>query len=111
MRAALDAGELVTLAGTDTIADGLKPVRAGDHTLRHAQALLDDVVLVEDEAIKGAAALLLSRRRLVVEYSGAACVGALLSGAVQARGRNVAVVLSGGNLDPSVMNDLAGSGT
>jgi threonine dehydratase len=107
MRAALDAGEPVTLDRIDTIADGIASVRAGDLTFLHARALFDDVVLVEDDAIRRASALLLSRRKLVVEYSGATPLAALLSGAVDARGRSVAVVLSGGNLDPSHMESLA----
>ncbi len=65
------------------------------------------MVLVEDEAIREATALLLSRRKLVVEYSGAAPVGALISGAVDVAGLNVAAVLSGGNLDPSLLEGLA----
>ena len=106
MRAALDAGEPVTLDRIDTIADGIASVRTGDLTLRHAQALFDDVVLVKDDVIRRASNLLLSRRKLVVEYSGAASLGALLSGAIDARGRKVAVVLSGGNLDPSHIGSL-----
>ncbi|MCJ7630401.1 MAG: pyridoxal-phosphate dependent enzyme [Longimicrobiales bacterium] len=109
MRAALDSGGPVTLDRIDTIADGIASVRAGDLTFLHARALFHDVVLVEDEAIRQAAALLLSRRKLVVEFSGAASLGALLSGVFDTRGRNVAVVLSGGNLDPSEMERLAGS--
>jgi len=107
MRAALDAGEPVTLDGIDTIADGIASVRTGDLTLLHAQALFDDVVLVKDDVIRQASTLLLSRRKLVVEYSGAASLGALLSGAIEVRGRKVAVVLSGGNLDPSHIGSLA----
>ena len=105
MRTALDAGEPVTLDGVDTIADGLKTVRVGDLTFRHAQAYVDDVVLVDDDAIKAATSLLLFRRKLVVEFSGAATLGAVLSGVVEVRDRKVAVVLSGGNLDPSVIQD------
>ena len=97
------------LPSVDTIADGLKPVRVGDLTFQHAQKHLDDVVLVEDDKIREAAALLLGRRRLVVEFSGAATVGALLAGAVEAEGRNVVAVLSGGNLDASHMTELANS--
>jgi threonine dehydratase len=108
MRAALDAGEPVTLGSVDTIADGLKPVRVGDLTFRHAQAYMDDVVLVDDEAIRTATSLLLHDRKLVVEFSGAATLGAVLSGAVDSRGLNVAVVLSGGNLDTSALERLAG---
>ena len=108
MRTALDAGEPVTLDSIDTIADGLASVRVGDLTYRHARELFTDVVLVEDEAIRKATALLLNRRKLVVEYSGATALGALLSRAVDVEGRKAAVVLSGGNLDPSLMANLSG---
>ena len=109
MYAALKAGKPVTLESVDTIADGLKPVRVGDLTFLHARALLDDVILVEDDAIKEATSLLFSRRKIVVEYSGAVGVGALLSDESLARGRRVAVVLSGGNMDDSVLGTLAGA--
>ena len=106
MRRALDAGGPSTLPGIDTIADGLAPTRAGDLTYAHAAAFLDDVILVEDEDIRRAAAHLITRRKLVVEYSGAATVAALLSGRVDARGRNVCAVLSGGNLDTSLLGEI-----
>ncbi len=101
MRTALDAGEPVTLDSTDSIADGLIPVRVGDLTYRHVEALVDDVVTVTDEAIHEATALLLNHRKLVVEFSGAATVAAIISGVVPVEGRKAAAVLSGGNLDPT----------
>jgi len=110
MRAALDAGEPVTLPRTETIADGLAPVKAGSLTFLHAREFLDDVVLVRDDAIRSAAKALLLRRKLVVEYSGAATLAAVMSGAVEASGLRTALVLSGGNLDPSLLERLAGEG-
>lgn len=107
MRRALDAGGPVLLESNETIADGIKTMRAGEVTFRHARVLFEDVVLVSDETIREATALLLGRRKVVVEYSGAAALGAVLSGAVDVRGRRVAVVLSGGNLEPSLMEPLA----
>ena len=106
MRRALHAGEPSTLPGIDTIADGLAPTRAGDLTYAHAAAFLDDVVLVEDDDIRRAAAHLLTRRKLVVEYSGAATVAALTAGRVDACGRRVCAVISGGNLDTSLLGDI-----
>jgi threonine dehydratase len=106
MRAALDADRVVTLPGTKTVADGLMPVRVGDLTFRHVRELADDVVTVEDDVIREAARFLLLRRKLVVEYSGAATVAALLSGAVRSPGRTVAI-LSGGNMDPAAIAELA----
>ena len=101
MRAALNADGPVTLPGTDTIADGLAPVRAGDLTFEHVRQLADDVVTVEDGMIQEAARFLLTRARLVVEYSGAAALAALLSGVVRSPGRT-AVIISGGNVDVAV---------
>ena len=106
MRAGWDAGVPVTLDRIDTIADGLAPVRSGDLTLRHVREFYDDVVLVEDHEIRAAASLLLTRGKLVVEFSGAAGVAALRSGRIPVAGKRVAVVLSGGNLDPALLSQL-----
>ena len=105
MRRSLDAGAPVTLEGIDTIADGLSPVRPGELTFHHVQTLFDDVVTVSDLAIREAAEFLFHRQKLVVEYSGAAAVAALRSGAVAVAGRRVGVTISGGNLDPSILRE------
>jgi len=110
MGAALRAGGPVTLDGVDTIADGLRTNRAGDHTFRHARALFDEVASVDDKAILDATSRLFHTRKLVVEPSGAATLGALLSGAVPVEGQRVAVVLSGGNLDSSLLERLEPGG-
>jgi threonine dehydratase len=75
------------------------PVRPGDLTFAHCRDLVDDIVLVSDDQILDATRLLLARGKLMVEFSGAATLAALISGEV-ARDRRTAVVLSGGNLDP-----------
>jgi threonine dehydratase len=106
MRAALDHGAPTLLASVDTIADGLMPVIAGELTFEHARDLMDDVVTVDDEAIRAATALLVNRQRLVVEFSGAATTAALLAGKVDAAGARVAAIISGGNLDPSYLAEL-----
>ncbi|MFO7587567.1 MAG: threonine/serine dehydratase [Gemmatimonadota bacterium] len=103
MRRSLDAGHPVTLDRIDTVADGLKPVRPGELTFAHVRALVDDVVLVEDDAIR-AAVVWCHRRGLVVEPSGAATVAALLSGRVApAAAAETCAVLSGGNVDPALL--------
>jgi len=103
MKAALDAGEPVTLDRSESIADGLLPVRTGDLTFRHIRDLVDDIVLVDEEPIREAATFLLLQQRLVVEFSGAATVAALRSGQVDAKNRRTVAVISGGNVDPSVL--------
>lgn len=107
MKAALDAGHTVALDRVSSIADGLIPVQAGELTFSHFRDLADGVVTVEDEAIREATKFLLGHHHLVVEFSGAATTAAIQSGAVEVKGRRVAVIISGGNLDPSFLPELA----
>lgn len=107
MKAALDAGHTVALDRVSSIADGLIPVQAGELTFSHFRDLADGVVTVEDEAIREATKFLLGHHHLVVEFSGAATTAAIQSGAVDVKGRRVAVIISGGNLDPSFLPELA----
>ncbi|HBU57200.1 MAG TPA: pyridoxal-5'-phosphate-dependent protein, partial [Gemmatimonadetes bacterium] len=86
MRRALDNGSPILLPKVETIADGLKPVIAGQLTFEHANDLMDDVVTVDDESIRDAARMLVHKHKLVVEFSGAATTAALLSGRVKCEG-------------------------
>lgn len=106
MTAALAHGGPVTLDSTASIADGLLPVRAGSLTYEHIAALTEGVALVTDDAIQCASAFLLHQHHLVVEFSGAATTAALIMGALDLEDRRVAVVLSGGNMEPSLLVDL-----
>jgi threonine dehydratase len=113
MHRSLAAGAPVTIEPSRTIADGLMPVRPGDLTFVHVRDLVDEVVLVDDDAILVATRRLMADSRLVVEFSGAATVAALVAGVAGAAGgsgRTVAV-LSGGNLDAGrALRLLAGEG-
>lgn len=100
MRGALDAGRVISLDRIDTIAEGLAPPFAGAHTLEIVQRLVSDIVAIPDEAIRDGMRFLFERARVVAEASGAAAVGALLSGAVvPRRGERVVAIVSGGNVD------------
>ena len=107
MRRALDEQRPVVIDQIDTIADGLAPVMAGELTYEHASSLMDDVVTVTDDAIREATTLLVSKQKLIVEFSGAAATAALLSKAEEATDARVAVVISGGNLDPTLLAGVA----
>ena len=102
MRAALDAGRVVRIDSIDTIADGLAPVQVGELTYALVRDLVDEVVVVSDDAIREAATFLLKRAKLVAEFSGAATVAALRSRAADFGGR-VAAVISGGNADVAAL--------
>ena len=106
MTAALTAGAPVLMDRTRTIADGLAAVRVSDLTLAHVRALVHEIVTVEEEALRAATAWHFLHDKLVVEFSGAAGVAALRSGRIETRGRRIAVVISGGNIDPSAIIEL-----
>ena len=106
MRLALDRGSPTLLPEADTIADGLALSIAGQLTFEHARALMDDIITVSDDAIRRATAQLIMRQKAVVEFSGATAVAGLLAGKVGVEGRRVAVVVSGGNIDPATLTEL-----
>jgi threonine dehydratase len=85
-----------------TIADGIAVKQLGDLTSTILDDVLDDVVAVSDEEISEAIVLLLERSKLVVEGAGAVGVAALLAGRAGGTGP-VVVVLSGGNIDPTML--------
>jgi threonine dehydratase len=101
VRKALDAGHVVRLESTKTVADGLAAPFAGARNLEIIKRDADDVVVISDDAILDGLRFLIGRARIVAEPAGAAAVGALLSGAVKARpGARVLAIVSGGNVDP-----------
>jgi threonine dehydratase len=103
MTRSLAAGAPATLTHIDSIADGLLAVRPGDITFAHLQALVDDVVTVSDDEIREAMRWLATNARVVAEPSGAAAVaGALRLAPPGTEGVHVAVV-SGGNLELSLL--------
>jgi threonine dehydratase len=85
-----------------TIADGIAVKEPGELTMGILGETLDDIVTVEDEQIAEAIVLLAERTKLVVEGAGAASVAAILEGLVGGSGP-VLALLSGGNIDASLM--------
>jgi threonine dehydratase len=97
-RRSLTAGARVRIDVPRTIADGLQVAEPGELTFEVNARRVDEIVTVSDEEIVDAMAFLFDRMKLVGEPSGAVGIAALLSGTVDARGRSVGVVLSGGNV-------------
>ncbi|MEP6811739.1 MAG: threonine ammonia-lyase [Actinomycetota bacterium] len=85
-----------------TIADGIAVKKPGELTMSILDDVLDEIVSVTDEQITEAIVLLLERTKLVVEGGGAVGVAALLSGKVEKPGV-VVPVLSGGNIDATLL--------
>jgi threonine dehydratase len=94
----LAAGERIWIEAPVTIADGLRTQIPGELTFEINRRLVDDMVLVSDDEIRDAIALVRSALGEVVEPSGAAGVAALLSHGLDVSGRRIGVILSGGNV-------------
>ncbi|MBV7244649.1 MULTISPECIES: threonine ammonia-lyase [Streptomyces] len=101
----LAVGHPVSLDSPATMADGIKVGRPGDVPYRLVEELVDEVRTVTEDELSSALLLCLERAKLVVEPAGASPVAALLSDPKAFRGPVVAV-LSGGNVDPLLMQRI-----
>ncbi|MEU9604728.1 threonine ammonia-lyase [Streptomyces sp. NPDC048057] len=98
----LAAGRPVTVEAPVTMADGIKVGRPGDVPFALVRDLVDEVRTVTEDELSSALLLCLERAKLVVEPAGASPVAALLSDPDSFEGPVVAV-LSGGNVDPLLL--------
>ncbi|EQA97872.1 threonine ammonia-lyase [Sphingobium baderi] len=99
----------------DTLAEGIAVKYPGELTRRFVERLADDVLLVNERRLEEAVSLLLQIEKTVVEGAGAAGLAALLTHREMFAGRNVGLVLTGGNIDTRLLanvllRDLARSG-
>ncbi|WNF29182.1 threonine ammonia-lyase [Streptomyces sp. C11-1] len=101
----LAAGHPVSLDDPVTMADGIKVGRPGDVPFALIRELVDEVRTVTEDELSSALLLCLERAKLVVEPAGASPVAALLSDPKAFRGPVVAL-LSGGNVDPLLMQRI-----
>ncbi|WP_432072049.1 threonine ammonia-lyase [Streptomyces wuyuanensis] len=101
----LAAGRPVSIESPATMADGIKVGRPGDVPYALVEELVDEVRTVSEDALSSALLLCLERAKLVAEPAGASPVAALLSDP-QAYEGPVVAVLSGGNVDPLLMQRI-----
>ena len=99
-------GKLVTTETASTIADGIAVKVPGDITVELIRRYADGVLTVSDTDIADAILLLLERCKQVVEPAGATPLAAVLSGALDVKGKRVVCVLSGGNIDVSFIQSI-----
>ncbi|MBP6684353.1 MAG: threonine ammonia-lyase [Leucobacter sp.] len=105
----LEAGEPVTIKTSPTIADGIAVARPGERNFAAVREYVDEIVTVSDDDIARAIVLLLERAKLVVEPAGASGVAAMIAGKVKPTGPT-SVILSGGNIDPLLLQRVIGHG-
>src|ERR1700722_6921955 len=93
-------------AANSTFAEGLAPGTAFELPQRIMRELLDDFMLVSEDALRDATRLMISKTRNLVEPAGAAALAAVLAAPGRFAGRTVAIVCSGGNISPAQLTAL-----
>jgi threonine dehydratase len=110
-RAALDAGHPVQVPAAVTIADGIAVRQVGRLCLDALRQHVDEIVEVSESEIAQAVLLMLEQEKAVVEGAGAVGVAALLAEKISGLdGKNVAIVLSGGNIDVNRLSRIIDKG-
>lgn len=90
----------------DTLAEGIAVKYPGDNTYEVVKTLVDDIVLVSEVELERAVSLLLTIEKTVAEGAGAAGLAALVANALPYRGKNVGLVVSGGNIDTRLLANV-----
>jgi threonine dehydratase len=99
-------GERVSIPPPPTIADGLRVQIPGKLTFPIVQKLADDVLTVTDEEILATLRFMLFRIKILVETSGVTAAAAVMFQKLPADVRRVGVILSGGNIDPDLLQSI-----
>lgn len=104
MKAALAADKVVTLDSADTVADGCAVKTAGTLTFEFCKKYLDDIITVSEMEIMGALLSLIEKHKLIAEGAGVLSLAALSK--LPFKGKKVAAIISGGNIDISTISAL-----
>lgn len=107
---ALKEGKPAKLGSVSTLADGIAVKQIGEITFPIIQKYVDEVVEVDEDEIAASVLMLLERSKMIVEGAGAAPLAALLYRKGIVKGSNVALVLSGGNIDVNMLGKIIDSG-
>jgi threonine dehydratase len=104
---AREAGRPVTIPPAETIAEGIAVRRTGETTFGYLQKYVDELLTVDEEEIASAVLLLLEREKTVAEAASATTVAAAVNGHLRGiAGKHVVMLLSGGNIDVTLMSRI-----
>lgn len=106
MADSLRAGHILTLPEVHTVADGIQVKTPSEKTFAICREAVDEVVTVGEAEIASAILTVLERQKLMVEGAGAVGVAAAMYGELDLRGKTVCALLSGGNLDVTMLERI-----
>ena len=93
-----------SLESVSTIADGIAVKMPGEHTYEYCKQYVDDIVTVTDDEISTAILTLIEQQKLIAEGAGAVAVAAVLFNKVPVKGKKVVCLVSGGNIDVTILS-------
>ncbi len=108
MKASLEKGEVVTLPTANTIADGTAVKTPGKNIFPYLKKNIDDIITVDDDELIGAFLDMVENHKMIVENSGLLTFAAATK--LNAKGKNVVCILSGGNMDVITMSSVVQQG-
>ncbi len=97
-------GKIEELASVSTIADGIAVKKPGDITYEICSKYVDEIVTVSDDEISAAILALMEKHKLVTEGAGAVAVAAAMFGKLPLEGKKTVCLLSGGNIDVTILS-------
>ena len=103
-------GKIERLPSVRTIADGIAVKEPGLHTFDLCQKYVDDIVSVSDDEISTAILTLIEQHKLIAEGAGAVSVAAAMFNKVPVKGKKVVCLVSGGNIDVTILSRVIGRG-
>ena len=104
MKNAIEHGEVEELPSVSTIADGIAVKKPGNLTYEICSKYVDEIVTVTDDEISAAILALMEQHKLVTEGAGAVSVAAAMFNKVDLKGKKAVCVLSGGNIDVTILS-------
>lgn len=110
MQRSIARGYRECLSTVSTVADGIAVKEPGEHTFDLCSKYLDDIVTVTEDEICAAILALMEQQKLIAEGAGAVAVAAAMFNKVPIAGKKVACIVSGGNIDVTILNRVISRG-
>lgn len=110
MYRSIKEGQMITLDSVNTFADGIAVKHPGDITYKMISEYVDDIATVSEDETAAAILALMEKQKLVAEGAGAVSVAAAMFNKFDLHGKNVVCLVSGGNIDVSILNRVVTRG-
>lgn len=106
----IERGKIERMAFVRTIADGIAVKEPGVYTFDYCRKYVDEIVTVTDDEISTAILALIEQHKLIAEGAGAVAVAAAMFNKVPVKGKKVICLVSGGNIDVTILSRVIGRG-